>query len=81
MILWLLKVCYDFIAIFPPKVKCEQYWGSGTKHYEDITVTTTSEIALEDWTIRDFDVKNVSVKMVDLKRKPFRAKITYFNLL
>ncbi|XP_029993262.1 receptor-type tyrosine-protein phosphatase beta isoform X5 [Sphaeramia orbicularis] len=41
------------------RVKCEQYWDSGTKHYENITVTTTSEIPLEDWTIRDFDVKNV----------------------
>ncbi|XP_039989379.1 receptor-type tyrosine-protein phosphatase eta isoform X2 [Xiphias gladius] len=41
------------------RVKCEQYWGSGTKHFENITVTTTSEIPLEDWTIRDFDIKNV----------------------
>ncbi|XP_010764284.1 receptor-type tyrosine-protein phosphatase eta-like, partial [Notothenia coriiceps] len=41
------------------RVKCEQYWAQGTKHFENITVTTTSEIALEDWTIRDFDVKNV----------------------
>ncbi|XP_037539109.1 receptor-type tyrosine-protein phosphatase eta [Nematolebias whitei] len=46
------------------RVKCEQYWDSGTKHYEDITVTTTSEIALEDWTIRDFDVKNVKTTEV-----------------
>ncbi|XP_008298883.1 receptor-type tyrosine-protein phosphatase eta isoform X2 [Stegastes partitus] len=41
------------------RVKCEQYWGSGTKHFENITVRTTSEIPLEDWTIRDFDVRNV----------------------
>ncbi|XP_073327843.1 uncharacterized protein [Pagrus major] len=41
------------------RVKCEQYWDSGTKIYGDITVTTTSEIPLEDWTIRDFDIKNV----------------------
>ncbi|XP_029379134.1 receptor-type tyrosine-protein phosphatase beta-like isoform X3 [Echeneis naucrates] len=41
------------------RVKCEQYWSSGTKHFENITVTTTSEIPLEDWTIRDFDIKNV----------------------
>ncbi|XP_031688971.1 receptor-type tyrosine-protein phosphatase beta isoform X5 [Oncorhynchus kisutch] len=41
------------------RVKCEKYWPSETKHFENITVTTTSEIPLEDWTIRDFDVKNV----------------------
>ncbi|KAI4825979.1 hypothetical protein KUCAC02_021638, partial [Chaenocephalus aceratus] len=41
------------------RVKCEQYWAQGTKHFENITVTTTSEIASEDWTIRDFDIKNV----------------------
>nr|XP_043874906.1 receptor-type tyrosine-protein phosphatase eta-like isoform X6 [Solea senegalensis] len=41
------------------RVKCEQYWGPGTKHFENITVTTTSEIPLEDWTIREFEVKNV----------------------
>uniref|UniRef100_A0A3B4V9B2 protein-tyrosine-phosphatase n=1 Tax=Seriola dumerili TaxID=41447 RepID=A0A3B4V9B2_SERDU len=41
------------------RVKCEQYWSSGMKHFENITVTTTSEIPLEDWTIRDFDIKNV----------------------
>ncbi|GLD60175.1 receptor-type tyrosine-protein phosphatase eta-like isoform X4 [Lates japonicus] len=41
------------------RVKCEQYWGSGTMHFDNITVTTTSEIPLEDWTIRDFDIKNV----------------------
>lgn len=41
------------------QVKCEQYWTPGTKHFGNITVTTTSEIPLEDWTIRDFDIKNV----------------------
>ncbi|XP_076026463.1 receptor-type tyrosine-protein phosphatase eta-like isoform X3 [Genypterus blacodes] len=41
------------------RVKCEQYWPTGTKHFENITVMTTSEIPLEDWTIRDFDIKNV----------------------
>ncbi|XP_042352632.1 receptor-type tyrosine-protein phosphatase eta isoform X3 [Plectropomus leopardus] len=41
------------------RVKCEQYWASGIKHFENITVTTTSEIPLEDWTIRDFTIKNV----------------------
>ncbi|XP_067357782.1 receptor-type tyrosine-protein phosphatase eta [Channa argus] len=41
------------------RVKCEQYWSSGTKHYENITVKTNSEIPLEDWTIRDFSIKNV----------------------
>ncbi|XP_028442176.1 receptor-type tyrosine-protein phosphatase eta [Perca flavescens] len=41
------------------RVKCEQYWDHGTKHFENITVTTTSDIPLEDWTIRDFNIKNV----------------------
>uniref|UniRef100_A0AAV2KZU1 protein-tyrosine-phosphatase n=1 Tax=Knipowitschia caucasica TaxID=637954 RepID=A0AAV2KZU1_KNICA len=41
------------------RVKCEQYWPPGTRHYGNITVTTISEIPLEDWTIRDFDIKNV----------------------
>ncbi|XP_034542618.1 tenascin-X-like isoform X4 [Notolabrus celidotus] len=41
------------------RVKCEQYWAPGTKHFENIIVTTTSEIPLKDWTIRDFDIKNV----------------------
>lgn len=42
------------------QVKCEQYWDFGTKHFENINVTTVSDIPLEDWTIRDFDIKNVS---------------------
>ncbi|MED6257088.1 hypothetical protein ATANTOWER_009842 [Ataeniobius toweri] len=46
------------------RVKCEQYWGPSTKYYEDIIVTTTSEILLEDWTIRDFDIKNVKTTEV-----------------
>lgn len=56
-------VCYNSTIVFPLKVKCEQYWNSGTKHFENITVKTTSEIPLEDWTIRDFDIKNVSGKI------------------
>uniref|UniRef100_A0A3Q2PB63 protein-tyrosine-phosphatase n=1 Tax=Fundulus heteroclitus TaxID=8078 RepID=A0A3Q2PB63_FUNHE len=46
------------------RVKCEQYWGPGTKYYENIIVTITSEIPLEDWTIRDFDIKNVKTTEV-----------------
>lgn len=42
------------------QVKCEQYWDFGTKHFENINVTAVSDIPLEDWTIRDFDIKNVS---------------------
>ncbi|KAF4095334.1 hypothetical protein G5714_024412 [Onychostoma macrolepis] len=41
------------------RVKCEKYWPSGTNHYQNISVTTTSEIELESWTIRDFSIKNV----------------------
>ncbi|XP_063053903.1 receptor-type tyrosine-protein phosphatase eta-like [Engraulis encrasicolus] len=41
------------------RVKCEQYWPPESKHYNNIIVTTTSEIALDDWTLRDFDIKNV----------------------
>ncbi|XP_077567249.1 receptor-type tyrosine-protein phosphatase eta-like [Stigmatopora nigra] len=41
------------------RVKCEQYWQSGSRHWEYIRVSATSEIALDDWTIRDFDIKNV----------------------
>ncbi|XP_030646855.1 receptor-type tyrosine-protein phosphatase eta isoform X2 [Chanos chanos] len=41
------------------RVKCEEYWPSESKHYNNITVTTTSEISVDEWTIRDFDVKNV----------------------
>lgn len=42
------------------QVKCEQYWDFGTKRFENINVTAVSDIPLEDWTIRDFDIKNVS---------------------
>ncbi|XP_026220773.1 receptor-type tyrosine-protein phosphatase beta-like isoform X26 [Anabas testudineus] len=41
------------------RVKCEQYWGPGTKHYENFTVTTISDVPLDDWTIRDFRIKNL----------------------
>ncbi|CAN9498789.1 unnamed protein product [Ophioblennius macclurei] len=41
------------------RVKCEQYWSPGTKHFGNVTVTTTSEIPLEDWTIREFTIKNL----------------------
>ncbi|XP_042571862.1 receptor-type tyrosine-protein phosphatase eta-like, partial [Cyprinus carpio] len=41
------------------QVKCEKYWPSNTKHYHNISVTTTSEIELESWTIREFRIKNV----------------------
>ncbi|XP_072529482.1 receptor-type tyrosine-protein phosphatase eta [Salminus brasiliensis] len=41
------------------RVKCEKYWPSQTKMYNNLTVTNTSEIPLEDWTISDFTVKNV----------------------
>uniref|UniRef100_A0A3Q0TE71 protein-tyrosine-phosphatase n=1 Tax=Amphilophus citrinellus TaxID=61819 RepID=A0A3Q0TE71_AMPCI len=41
------------------RVKCEQYWNSRTMKCGNIIVTARSEIPLEDWTIRDFDIKNV----------------------
>uniref|UniRef100_A0A3B3RB05 protein-tyrosine-phosphatase n=1 Tax=Paramormyrops kingsleyae TaxID=1676925 RepID=A0A3B3RB05_9TELE len=41
------------------RVKCEEYWPQKSKHFDNISVTITSSIVLEDWTIRDFDVKNV----------------------
>ncbi|XP_063044344.1 receptor-type tyrosine-protein phosphatase eta [Engraulis encrasicolus] len=41
------------------RVKCEEYWPAATKHFDNLIVTTTSDIPLEDWTIRDFDLKNV----------------------
>lgn len=50
---------------FPFQVKCEQYWSSGTKRCDNIIVKATSEITLEDWTIRDFDIKNVSGFHID----------------
>ncbi|XP_059369293.1 receptor-type tyrosine-protein phosphatase eta-like isoform X2 [Carassius carassius] len=41
------------------RVKCEEYWPAETKHFINLTVMSTSEITLEDWTLRDFEVKNV----------------------
>ncbi|XP_073687767.1 receptor-type tyrosine-protein phosphatase eta [Garra rufa] len=41
------------------RVKCEKYWPSGTKQYQNISVETTSELELESWTIRDFNIKYV----------------------
>ncbi|XP_026071307.1 receptor-type tyrosine-protein phosphatase eta isoform X2 [Carassius auratus] len=41
------------------RVKCEEYWPAETKHFSNLTVMNTSEITLEDWTLRDFEVKNV----------------------
>ncbi|RVE72230.1 hypothetical protein OJAV_G00059530 [Oryzias javanicus] len=46
------------------RVKCEQYWASGVKSCGDIIVKTTSEIILDDWTIKDFDIKNVKTAEV-----------------
>lgn len=41
------------------RTKCEEYWPSKqAKDYGDITVAMTSEIVLQEWTIRDFIVKN-----------------------
>ncbi|TRY77598.1 hypothetical protein DNTS_024421 [Danionella cerebrum] len=40
-------------------VKCEKYWPSTSNHYHNISVTTTSELQLESWTLRDFKIKNV----------------------
>ncbi|XP_068595959.1 receptor-type tyrosine-protein phosphatase beta [Brachionichthys hirsutus] len=50
------------------RVKCERYWDSGSKHFENITVTTISEIPLEDWTIRDISIKNVKTAETRLVR-------------
>ncbi|KAL1271207.1 hypothetical protein QQF64_030223 [Cirrhinus molitorella] len=41
------------------RVKCEEYWPADTKHFNNLIVTNISEIPLEDWTLRDFEVKNV----------------------
>uniref|UniRef100_A0A8C1PAW8 protein-tyrosine-phosphatase n=1 Tax=Cyprinus carpio TaxID=7962 RepID=A0A8C1PAW8_CYPCA len=41
------------------RVKCEEYWPAETKHFNNLIVMNTSEITLEDWTLRDFEVKNV----------------------
>ncbi|KAL1247802.1 hypothetical protein QQF64_023178 [Cirrhinus molitorella] len=41
------------------RVKCEKYWPSETTQYRNISITTTSELKVESWTIRDFRIKNV----------------------
>ncbi|KAJ7344390.1 hypothetical protein JRQ81_000340 [Phrynocephalus forsythii] len=39
------------------RTKCEEYWpNKQSKSYGDITVAMTSEIALPEWTIRDFSM-------------------------
>ncbi|XP_073668808.1 receptor-type tyrosine-protein phosphatase eta isoform X2 [Paramisgurnus dabryanus] len=40
------------------RVKCEKYWPAEMNQFNHLKVTTISEIPLEDWTIRDFEVKN-----------------------
>ncbi|KAB5565550.1 hypothetical protein PHYPO_G00242860 [Pangasianodon hypophthalmus] len=50
----MLTKCYE-----QGRVKCEKYWPPENKLYNNILVTTSSEIELEDWTIRDFTIKNV----------------------
>lgn len=57
------------------QVKCEQYWDFGTKHFENINVTAVSEIPLEDWTIRDFDIKNVSGHL--LRKIPLSGAVRF----
>ncbi|XP_056307248.1 receptor-type tyrosine-protein phosphatase eta-like [Danio aesculapii] len=44
------------------RVKCEKYWPSETDFYHNISVTITSEKELDDWTIRDFSIKNVETE-------------------
>ncbi|KAL0968000.1 hypothetical protein UPYG_G00260820 [Umbra pygmaea] len=51
------------------RVKCEKYWPSETKCYDNINVITTSDIPLEDWTIRDFEIKNVKTAETRLVRQ------------
>ncbi|KAG7324352.1 hypothetical protein KOW79_012368 [Hemibagrus wyckioides] len=50
----MLTKCYE-----QGRVKCEKYWPPEAKLYSNILVTTTSDIELEDWTIREFTIKNV----------------------
>lgn len=57
-------------------MKCEKYWPSGTNHYQNISVTTTSEIELESWTIRDFAIKNVKQHFLHLI-SPFIPSVVY----
>lgn len=56
--LWTEQLVCNSVCLF--QVKCEQYWDYGTTRFENINVTLVSDIPLEDWTIRDFDIKNVS---------------------
>uniref|UniRef100_A0A673K907 protein-tyrosine-phosphatase n=1 Tax=Sinocyclocheilus rhinocerous TaxID=307959 RepID=A0A673K907_9TELE len=58
------------------RVKCEKYWPSATNHYQNISVTTTSEIELESWTIRDFGIKNVKQHFLHLI-SPFIPSAAY----
>ena len=50
------------------RTKCEQYWpDKQSKSYGDIIVTMVSEVVLPEWTIRDFNVENVSSLLVVYK--------------
>ncbi|MGH0141961.1 UNVERIFIED_CONTAM: hypothetical protein FKN15_075051, partial [Acipenser sinensis] len=41
------------------RVKCEEYWpSSNSKTYGDVMVILASEIPLNEWTIREFKMKN-----------------------
>ncbi|XP_051778581.1 receptor-type tyrosine-protein phosphatase eta [Erpetoichthys calabaricus] len=41
------------------RVKCEQYWpSSNTQTFGNIQVSLVSDTATEEWTIRDFTIKN-----------------------
>ncbi|XP_041075215.1 receptor-type tyrosine-protein phosphatase eta [Polyodon spathula] len=41
------------------RVKCEEYWPSSNPNtYDDVTVILASEILLNEWTIREFKMKN-----------------------
>ncbi|KAI5626889.1 receptor-type tyrosine-protein phosphatase eta precursor, partial [Silurus asotus] len=65
----MLTKCYE-----QGRVKCEKYWPAESKPYNNILVTTTSEIELEDWTIRDFRIKNVkTAETRDIRQFHFTA--------
>ncbi|KAF7702231.1 hypothetical protein HF521_001514 [Silurus meridionalis] len=65
----MLTKCYE-----QGRVKCEKYWPAENKPYNNILVTTTSEIELEDWTIRDFRIKNVkTAETRDVRQFHFTA--------
>uniref|UniRef100_A0A8C2I3J6 protein-tyrosine-phosphatase n=1 Tax=Cyprinus carpio TaxID=7962 RepID=A0A8C2I3J6_CYPCA len=57
-IVMLNKSLCNFLQV----MKCEKYWPSGTNNYHNISVTTTSETELENWIIRDFEIKNVKTE-------------------